>query len=221
MKSLFPLTSNSIKNLQSFLKTFPSKIYSVEIKIKTENLYPENTQKNVTTECTKEDLLLNKTVDKLVKEKVLDKSERKIVPLPSISQDILVEQTLRYVNSIKNFNYDNYTLSYLVCLIQKLKELSLHIQSFPVTSNLAIRKNILASLIRIREASQQKLNEFKPNEINKEKILDKNYQKIVNENSRKVLSLLGYADPPKGRGVRILTIDGGGKVKYLNYFYIN
>lgn len=46
--------------------------------------------------------------------------------------------------------------------------------------------------------------------INELTLLARNQDEILSSRARKTLALIGYAEPPNSRGVRILSIDGGG-----------
>ncbi|MEQ2174261.1 hypothetical protein GOODEAATRI_006068 [Goodea atripinnis] len=69
-------------------------------------------------------------------------------------------------------------------LTTRVEELGFHLLEFPETRG----ENLLPCLLRLRQAK------------------DLSLQASV----RETLALVGYADPVKGRGIRILAIDGGG-----------
>ena len=71
----------------------------------------------------------------------------------------------------------------------RLQELSKHLITYPDACGSCIKSGAIPVLLRLRERSEDKL--------------------LIGQ-SRQVLSLLGYADPPKVQGIRILSIDGGG-----------
>ncbi|XP_041636317.1 calcium-independent phospholipase A2-gamma [Cheilinus undulatus] len=73
-------------------------------------------------------------------------------------------------------------------LTSRVEELSFHLLEFPETRGVAIKESVLPSLLRLRQARDLPL------------------QAAV----REALSLVGYTDPVKGRGIRVLAIDGGG-----------
>ncbi|KAK0133598.1 Calcium-independent phospholipase A2-gamma [Merluccius polli] len=73
-------------------------------------------------------------------------------------------------------------------LTGRVEELSCHLLEFPETRGVAIKEGALPILLRLRPASDPPL------------------QAAV----REALALLGYTDPVKGRGIRVLAIDGGG-----------
>ncbi|PIK45558.1 putative phospholipase A I [Apostichopus japonicus] len=70
----------------------------------------------------------------------------------------------------------------------KLQRLCKHLAEYPETREIAIMENLIPILLRQR------------NHVD-----DANQAEI-----RRALSLMGYADPVKGKGIRILSVDGGG-----------
>ncbi|NXF75681.1 PLPL8 phospholipase, partial [Sclerurus mexicanus] len=74
-----------------------------------------------------------------------------------------------------------------VC-ISRVEELTYHLLEFPESRGVAIKEKVIPCLLRLRQANDESL------------------QAAV----RETLALIGYTDPVKGWGIRILTIDGGG-----------
>ncbi|XP_015194472.2 calcium-independent phospholipase A2-gamma isoform X1 [Lepisosteus oculatus] len=72
--------------------------------------------------------------------------------------------------------------------IHRVEELSYHLLEFPETRGVAVKEKVIPCLLRLRQASDETL------------------QAAV----REALALVGYTDPVKGRGIRVLSIDGGG-----------
>ncbi|XP_003782630.1 calcium-independent phospholipase A2-gamma isoform X1 [Otolemur garnettii] len=72
--------------------------------------------------------------------------------------------------------------------ITRVEELTFHLLEFPEGKGVAVKEKIIPCLLRLRQ------------------IKDETLQAAV----REILALIGYVDPVKGRGIRILTIDGGG-----------
>nr|KAF6338379.1 patatin like phospholipase domain containing 8 [Pipistrellus kuhlii] len=72
--------------------------------------------------------------------------------------------------------------------INRIEELTFHLLEFPEGKGVAVKEKIIPYLLRLRQ------------------IKDETLQAAV----REILALIGYVDPVKGRGIRILTIDGGG-----------
>ncbi|XP_060926434.1 calcium-independent phospholipase A2-gamma [Limanda limanda] len=73
-------------------------------------------------------------------------------------------------------------------LTSRVEELSHHLREFPETRGVAIKASALPCLLRLRQARDPPL------------------QSAV----RVALALVGYTEPVKGRGIRVLAIDGGG-----------
>uniref|UniRef100_H3DMD7 Patatin like phospholipase domain containing 8 n=1 Tax=Tetraodon nigroviridis TaxID=99883 RepID=H3DMD7_TETNG len=73
-------------------------------------------------------------------------------------------------------------------LTGRVEELSRHLLEFPETGGVAVKESVLPCLLRLRQAKDLPL------------------QAAV----REALALVGYTAPVKGRGIRILAIDGGG-----------
>ncbi|XP_051547160.1 calcium-independent phospholipase A2-gamma [Myxocyprinus asiaticus] len=72
--------------------------------------------------------------------------------------------------------------------ISRVEELSFHLLEFPETRGVAVNEKVIPCLLRLRQAR------------------DASLQASV----RQSLALVGYNDPVKGRGIRVLSIDGGG-----------
>ncbi|KAM9497094.1 calcium-independent phospholipase A2-gamma isoform 1-T1 [Clarias gariepinus] len=72
--------------------------------------------------------------------------------------------------------------------ISRVEELSYHLLEFPETRLVAVKEKVIPCLLRLRQASDASLQEA----------------------VREALTLVGYVDPVKSRGIRILSIDGGG-----------
>uniref|UniRef100_UPI00398E7E69 calcium-independent phospholipase A2-gamma n=1 Tax=Pristiophorus japonicus TaxID=55135 RepID=UPI00398E7E69 len=105
--------------------------------------------------------------------------------------------TLQREKIIAKFSVDNRTRALVQALhrasdvrvyINRVEELSYHLLEFPETRAVAVKEKLIPCLLRLRQAS------------------DENLQNAV----RETLALIGYTDPIKGRGIRVLAIDGGG-----------
>lgn len=72
--------------------------------------------------------------------------------------------------------------------INRVEDLSYHLLEFPETAGVAVKEKVIPCLLRLKEAS------------------DPGLRAAV----REALALVGYHPPVKGRGIRILSIDGGG-----------
>uniref|UniRef100_A0A1A8NPF4 Patatin-like phospholipase domain containing 8 n=1 Tax=Nothobranchius pienaari TaxID=704102 RepID=A0A1A8NPF4_9TELE len=73
-------------------------------------------------------------------------------------------------------------------LTARVEELSFHLLEFPETRGVAVKESVVPCLLRLRQAKDLPL------------------QAAV----REALAVVGYTDPVKGRGIRVLSIDGGG-----------
>ncbi|XP_057693201.1 calcium-independent phospholipase A2-gamma-like isoform X2 [Corythoichthys intestinalis] len=72
--------------------------------------------------------------------------------------------------------------------ISRVEDLSYHLLEFPETCGVAVKEKVIPCLLRLQQASDPGLREA----------------------VREALTLVGYTKPVKGRGIRILSIDGGG-----------
>lgn len=72
--------------------------------------------------------------------------------------------------------------------INRVEDLSYHLLEFPETRGVAVKERVIPCLLRLKQAS------------------DPGLRSAV----REALALVGYHKPVKGRGIRILSIDGGG-----------
>uniref|UniRef100_A0A672K4D9 Calcium-independent phospholipase A2-gamma-like n=1 Tax=Sinocyclocheilus grahami TaxID=75366 RepID=A0A672K4D9_SINGR len=72
--------------------------------------------------------------------------------------------------------------------IRRVEDLSLHLLEFPETRSVAVKERVIPCLLRLRQAGDVCL------------------QSAV----RQALALLGFTEPVRKRGIRILAIDGGG-----------
>ncbi|XP_031138791.1 calcium-independent phospholipase A2-gamma-like isoform X1 [Sander lucioperca] len=72
--------------------------------------------------------------------------------------------------------------------INRVEDLSYHLLEFPETSGVAVKEQVIPCLLRLKQANDPGLRAA----------------------IREALALVGYHNPVKGRGIRILSIDGGG-----------
>uniref|UniRef100_A0A8C9FY45 Calcium-independent phospholipase A2-gamma n=1 Tax=Pavo cristatus TaxID=9049 RepID=A0A8C9FY45_PAVCR len=84
-----------------------------------------------------------------------------------------------------------------VC-ISRVEELTYHLLEFPESRGVAIKERIIPCLLRLRQANDESL------------------QAAV----RETLAIIGYTDPVKGWGVRVLAIDGGGTSSVCNCNFV-
>ncbi|XP_061677702.1 calcium-independent phospholipase A2-gamma-like isoform X2 [Syngnathoides biaculeatus] len=72
--------------------------------------------------------------------------------------------------------------------ISRVEDLSYHLLEFPETCGVAVKEKVIPCLLRLQQATDPGLREA----------------------VREALTLVGYHKPVKGRGIRLLSIDGGG-----------
>uniref|UniRef100_A0ACB8FP64 Uncharacterized protein n=1 Tax=Sphaerodactylus townsendi TaxID=933632 RepID=A0ACB8FP64_9SAUR len=72
--------------------------------------------------------------------------------------------------------------------INRVEELTYHLLEFPESRGVAIKEKIIPCLLRLRQANDEALEAA----------------------VREALAVIGYTDPVKGWGIRVLSIDGGG-----------
>ncbi|KAF3688615.1 Calcium-independent phospholipase A2-gamma [Channa argus] len=72
--------------------------------------------------------------------------------------------------------------------INRVEDLSYHLLDFPETRGIAVKEKVIPCLLRLKQASHPGLRAA----------------------VREALALVGYHQPVRGRGIRILSIDGGG-----------
>ncbi|XP_033647867.1 calcium-independent phospholipase A2-gamma-like [Asterias rubens] len=70
----------------------------------------------------------------------------------------------------------------------KLEKLAAHLTLYPESREVAVKERLIPSLLKIQNS----------------------WDKALTEQVHETLALLGYAPPVKGRGIRILSVDGGG-----------
>ncbi|MGH0122957.1 UNVERIFIED_CONTAM: hypothetical protein FKN15_065009 [Acipenser sinensis] len=130
-------------------------------------------------------------------EETANKGETVTVKELKTSDDKAKRLSLQREKIIARVSVDNRTRALVQALqrasdvkvyINRVEELSYHLLEFPETKGVAVKEKVIPCLLRLRQASDESL------------------QAAV----REALSLVGYIDPVKGRGIRVLSIDGGG-----------
>ena len=81
------------------------------------------------------------------------------------------------------------TYNFLFATDSRLERFCIHLHAFPWAQGLAVREKSVGKILRIRDRSSNPAVKMQCNEA---------------------LGLLGYSAPPRKRGIRILSIDGGG-----------
>ncbi|XP_015171912.1 PREDICTED: calcium-independent phospholipase A2-gamma-like isoform X3 [Polistes dominula] len=72
---------------------------------------------------------------------------------------------------------------------RRIEDLLTHIDQYPEARHYAIKEGALSTLLRMRQKTKDEQ---------------------IKASIRESLAIMGYVDPPIGRGIRILSIDGGG-----------
>ncbi|XP_046828933.1 calcium-independent phospholipase A2-gamma-like isoform X2 [Vespa crabro] len=106
----------------------------------------------------------------------------KINVTSNISKHSIISRTRHVLTSIVNAESS-------ASKCRRIEDLLAHIDRYPEARHYAIKEGAISTLLRIRQTN------------NDEKI-----QGSIRES----LAIMGYNDPPTGRGIRILSIDGGG-----------
>ncbi|XP_053575176.1 calcium-independent phospholipase A2-gamma [Bombina bombina] len=130
-------------------------------------------------------------------EEIENKSDQETSKDAKSSEDRAKRLSLQREKIIARVSVDNRTRALVQSLrratdrrlcISRVEELSCHLLEFPETRGVAVKEKVIPCLLRLRQAHDETL------------------QAAV----REALALIGYINPVKGRGIRILTIDGGG-----------
>ncbi|XP_045927761.1 calcium-independent phospholipase A2-gamma [Micropterus dolomieu] len=133
------------------------------------------------------------TVEEPTVDKAGEKKESEEEKADKVKQQLLIQRE----KIIARVSVDNRTralvkglqrVTDVKLLTSRVEELSHHLLEFPETRGVAIKESVLPCLLRLRQARDLPL------------------QAAV----REALALVGYTEPVKGRGIRVLTIDGGG-----------
>ncbi|XP_072340415.1 calcium-independent phospholipase A2-gamma isoform X2 [Scyliorhinus torazame] len=120
-------------------------------------------------------------------------SEKETKPLDDKAKHL----NLQREKIIAKFSVDNRTRALVQALhrasdarvyINRVEELTYHLLEFPESRAVAVKEKLIPCLLRLRQANDETL------------------QNAVRES----LALVGYTNPIKGRGIRVLSIDGGG-----------
>ncbi|XP_048873888.1 calcium-independent phospholipase A2-gamma-like isoform X17 [Brienomyrus brachyistius] len=126
-----------------------------------------------------------------------DRAKRLLLQREKVGEDRAKRLLLQREKIIARVSVDNRTRALVQALqrasdlrlcISRAEDLSYHLLEFPETRGVAVKEQLVPCLLRLRQAGSPAL------------------QAAV----RETLALVGYADPMKGWGVRLLSIDGGG-----------
>jgi calcium-independent phospholipase A2-gamma len=105
---------------------------------------------------------------------------------PRMTRSIVYQRSKQLVKSLSASCSSRSSMRQVICM----QELSKHIMLFPEAAAPTVKEGAIPLILRIRSQS--------------------NGDRVLASQSRQALTLLGYSDPPKGRGIKILSIDGGG-----------
>lgn len=72
---------------------------------------------------------------------------------------------------------------------RRIEDLLLHVDQYPEARHYAIKEGAISVLLRVRQNTKDEQ---------------------IKAATREALTVMGYVDPPTGRGIKILSIDGGG-----------
>ncbi|CAL1673686.1 unnamed protein product [Lasius platythorax] len=100
----------------------------------------------------------------------------------SIPKHSIVSRTRHVLNSIVSAESN-------ASKWRRIEELLLHIEQYPEARHYAIKEGAIKILLRTRQKTKDEQ---------------------INASLREALAVMGYNDPLPGRGIRILSIDGGG-----------
>lgn len=100
----------------------------------------------------------------------------------SIPKHSIVSRTRHVLNSIVSAESN-------ASKWRRIEDLLLHIDQYPEARHYAIKEGAIKILLRIRQKTKDEQ---------------------IHASIREALAVMGYIDPPPGRGIRILSIDGGG-----------
>lgn len=137
-----------------------------------------------------------------IEEKTPDETPPKLVDIADSKEQKAAEEKtkkllLQREKIIARVSVDNRTRALVQALqrasdvrvyINRVEDLSYHLLEFPETRGVAVKERVIPCLLRLKQAT------------------DPGLRSAV----REALALVGYHKPVKGRGIRILSIDGGG-----------
>ena len=103
--------------------------------------------------------------------------------VPRLSRSAIYNRSKQLVRSL--YSAEGNTMKQVFCL----QELCRHILLYPEAAAPCVKEGAIPQVLQLRCTSTDR---------------------SLTTQTRQALSLLGYSDPPKGRGIRILSIDGGG-----------
>ncbi|XP_029969540.1 calcium-independent phospholipase A2-gamma [Salarias fasciatus] len=126
--------------------------------------------------------VVDKAAEKAESEENAEKAKQLVIQREKITVRVGVDNRTRAL--VKRLQ----KVSDAKLLTTRVEELSYHLLEYPETRGVAIKESALPCLLRLRQGRDLPL------------------QAAV----REALALVGYSEPVKGRGIRVLSIDGGG-----------
>lgn len=103
--------------------------------------------------------------------------------VPRLSRSAIYTRSKQLVRAL--YAAGGNTMKQVICL----QELNRHILLYPEAAAACVNEGAIPQVLHLRSLSTDR---------------------ALSAQSRQALALLGYSDPPQGRGIRILSIDGGG-----------
>lgn len=104
----------------------------------------------------------------------------------TMTRSLVYQRAKQLVKSLSASCSSRSSMRQVVCM----QELSKHVMLFPEAAAPSVKEGAIPLILRIRNQSQG--------------------DRVLSSQSRQCLTLLGFSDPPTGRGIKILSIDGGG-----------
>lgn len=104
-------------------------------------------------------------------------------------------------------SFERSPISAIISLNSVTKQLGELLRKHPELVNADLSHKMVALLLKICQVSIGLDAKF-----NATNAQYSNQIKVLQEYSRSILAQLGHVNPPKGKGIRILSIDGGGNV---------
>ena len=105
--------------------------------------------------------------------------------VPRLSRSSIYSRSKQLLRSLATSSSSTSAVRQTVCL-QKLNK---HLLHYEEAVDACVAEGAIPLILRLRSTAQDR---------------------VLKSQINQSLSLLGYADPPKGKGIRILSIDGGG-----------
>ncbi len=125
-------------------------------------------------------------------------------PLTLVSKSVVDARTHFCVNALRQVDVGGSR-----CL-RRLETFCTHLHQYPYAKGVAVREHAINDLLRIRRATSNKSVLIQVCVLRTSANGNIQYFVSIDDQVREALRLLGYQDPLSGRGIRILSLDGGG-----------